>query len=168
MNSKPKRASHRSRPHRTVVRVAPKPLKRWSIEEAPGGLIYVGTFRARDTDGHVHLYQGRIVERTNLPTDIYILSPPLDLKRHEHGGCFQLLEPGSNWFKMHWDHPTSDFYTSLCYVEKLLTEACCLPEDTSIDDHRDIPDSRLDGSLSARRVPGFCRRILDWLLGQGV
>ncbi len=96
----------------------------WALESGQNGnRIFDGHFRIRRWLRRPLLVGGRIVEKSTLPTDVYLYDPPIFLRLHKHGGCFQLLEPQSQWFLMHWEKPAVDFERSRAHVEGLLNDA---------------------------------------------
>jgi hypothetical protein len=63
------------------------------------------------------------MEWQQFPTDVYLFNPPLALRRHPcKGACFQLVQPHSRWFKLHWERPARTFEESRAYVEDLLAQ----------------------------------------------
>ena len=68
-------------------------------------------------------YPGWIVEWPGLPADVYIDNPPLELRKHEHGSCFQLAKPNSSRFKLHWRRAARSFDEALTYMQQLLDES---------------------------------------------
>lgn len=94
---------------------------RWDVQQNQASTIYTGHFAAYHPGGYT-LCQipGRVVEWTGMPTDVYLYDPPEELRHHPRGRCLQLLEPGRLWFRLHWEHPASNFEQSRAYVEQLL------------------------------------------------
>jgi hypothetical protein len=98
-------------------------LPEWTTERRAQTTIHSGFFAVYDRFGYPCLsVQGRVVEWPGLPTDVYLYDPPLELRKHQHGSCLQLLRPGEAWFKMHWQKPARDFGQSCAYIEQLLAE----------------------------------------------
>ena len=54
--------------------------------------------------------------------EAYVHDPPTGLKAHPKGPCFQLLEPGGLWFKVHWHRPPKNGEVARAYVEQILAE----------------------------------------------
>jgi len=113
------------------------PLKNEAVILCPRGLApawhsqshrdyqeYTGAFLLYGFDGKVKCQlPGKIIEWRGLPVDVYIFDPPMQLRKHEHGRCLQLLTPGSLWFKLHWEKPAKQFDEARAYVEQILAEA---------------------------------------------
>jgi hypothetical protein len=96
----------------------------WDVEEEEDCRVYRGRFVVYDQAGQaVRRVRGRIIEWPGLPTDVYFRDPPIELRRHTHGPCLQLVSEQGPWFKLHWQKPARDFTDSRDYVERLLAEA---------------------------------------------
>jgi hypothetical protein len=96
----------------------------WQTAQNGSSTTFTGNFLVYDRVGKIRLrVQGYIIEWTRLPAEVYIYNPPEFVKNHRHGSCLQLLRPGENWFKLHFDKPATDFASAYTYVERFLTEA---------------------------------------------
>jgi hypothetical protein len=95
----------------------------WNVTEYPDCRVYDGAYMIFAIHGYV-LYQinGQIIERAGCPCDVYIFDPPETIRQLPVGPCFQLLRPGSRWFKLHWEKPAYTFSESLAYVEGILNQ----------------------------------------------
>jgi hypothetical protein len=109
---------------RLVRQPAVEAAPMWEARQQPGSTVYEGFFVARDRSGRIAVKApGRIVEWPALPTDVYIQRPPAGIRNHRHGSCFQLIDPATEWFKLHWEHPATDFESSVFHMEEILAEA---------------------------------------------
>src|SRR5437764_12794991 len=96
----------------------------WQSKQMEGGTIYTGVFIVRNYGGRGRItIAGRIIERWGIPAAVYLRDPPQEVWNHRHRRCLQLVEPGSVWYKLHWEKPAYDFDTARYYVESLLVEA---------------------------------------------
>jgi hypothetical protein len=83
--------------------------------------VYDGTFQAVDRRRGVQLsYPGRVMNHRGQIT-AYISSPPPEIKRHQHGACFQLTRDG--WFQLHWSRPAQNPDDAILYMERVLDES---------------------------------------------
>jgi len=99
----------------------------WESAQNGNSTTFTGNFLVFNQKGKIKLrIQGSIVEWKRLPAQVYIYNPPEFVKNHRHGACLQLLRPGENWFKLHFEKPATDFASAYSYVEHLLTEAYTL------------------------------------------
>jgi hypothetical protein len=97
-------------------------LEKWVSSEAECETIYHGVFVIWIGEKR-YAIPGRIVERPGAPAAVYLSHAPPALWTHPHGRCFQKVQPGSDWVKLHWREPAYDFVTARQYVTSLLTEA---------------------------------------------
>jgi hypothetical protein len=85
-----------------------------------------GTGRHEIYEGHylvgTRKYRGRIEVR-NGHRDIspFIYDPPLEIKKHPHGSCFQLVS--DDWFHLHWSRPARNVDDAILYMERILDES---------------------------------------------
>lgn len=117
----------------------------WELEDDGKSRTYTGFFKVKRTTFRIDKLRGKIVEWRGLPTDVFIEDPPPEIRLHPHGSCFQLWEPGTDWFKLHFVKPAGDFVTARLYVEGLLREAF---------------------DLAGRPPVGPFRRLFRWFLGE--
>ncbi len=96
----------------------------WKSVRNGNSTAFTGNFLVYDHRGKIrHRVPGRIVEWSGLPAQVYLYNPPEFIKNHRHGSCLQLLRPGDNWFKLHFDKPARNFASAYSYVEHFLTES---------------------------------------------
>lgn len=108
----------------TPVAATPRIAPAWHVEKQGRCRIYTGYFTLFGPQGHARArFPGRIVEWPGLPVEVYIDNPPQELRRHRHGSCFQLAEPNSTRFRLHWNRAPRDFDTARAYIEQLLDES---------------------------------------------
>jgi len=100
------------------------PNEVWRAEQTADGVAYTGNFVVwNDKTREWTKIAGRIIVRNATPARVYIRGIPLEVRNHPHGRCWQLVEPGSVWFKLHWEKPAHDFDLARYYVESMLFEA---------------------------------------------
>jgi hypothetical protein len=106
------------------IEVGPSPVTNWKMEQCPNCRVYTGHFVLFTHCGEaVARFAGQIVEWPGLPVDVYIEDPPTELRKHEHGCCFQLAKPNSSRFKLHWARPARSFEEAEAYMLQLLEES---------------------------------------------
>jgi hypothetical protein len=109
---------------RRKPRVRPRNDPPWQVRKQGRSRIYEGFFLVRDRAGRLVLRApGRVVERPGFAADVYIQNPPAAIRTHPHGSCFQLVDPHSMWFKLHWERPARDLTASVALVELILAES---------------------------------------------
>jgi hypothetical protein len=95
--------------------------KRWHRDDTNGRTEVCGKYRVydrrrgfwREFDGHLTGNRGII--------SAYIADPPLEVKHHRHGACFQLVQ--HPWFRLHWNTQPQTIDDALLYMERVLDEA---------------------------------------------
>jgi hypothetical protein len=107
-----------------LLTVEPEPRAAWDergwVESAGNGTgTYEGFYQTRRRAGDIARFAGRIVVKNGIVTP-YIADPPISIKRHPKGPCFQLTQPP--WFRVHWRKPATTVDDALLYVEKVLSE----------------------------------------------
>jgi len=109
------------------------PYEVWHAEQTTDGVAYTGNFIVwNDKTREWIRFAGRIIVRNATPAAVYMREPPPEIWNHPHGRCWQLVEPGSVWFKLHWTKPAYDFNLAQYYVESLLFEAYQISTDPKI------------------------------------
>lgn len=108
----------------------------WQQELKEDGTIYRGAYRV-SLPGEKRFYPGGIIERT-LPAlkfgddigpserkefDVYIFSPPAELKHHLEAKCFQSVSTKSDVLKVHYNRPPETVDAAITHLEKVLHEA---------------------------------------------
>ena len=109
-------------PTRTV---APPPRFAWDEKHwrriIEGRTVqHVGAYRVRHRRQNIwRFFDGRVVEDAGTIT-AYVADPPIEIKRHAKGPCFQLVR--APWFRVHWHRAPHTVDEALLYVERLLDE----------------------------------------------
>jgi hypothetical protein len=106
-----------------AVRVEPAAvvLPDWRLYRSAGQLVYSGFYTLYDESGQVcGGIHGRIVLQAGREAAAYIHDPPARLRSLAEGACFQLLYPGSRWFRLHWHCPPRSFEQALAYIDGLM------------------------------------------------
>lgn len=93
----------------------------WTQSSDNGWLVYDGRYHIPDRRrNEQRWFRGRVVV-TNSRAEAYIADPPVEIKKHPKGPCFQLVE--APWFRVNWHHPAPTVDDAILYVEKVLDEA---------------------------------------------
>ena len=109
----------------TIV-VKPNPATEWTVREFHGFQMWEGNFVVFSGEGKIILSVAAVMMvREGEAIHVYIRNPPESLKNHEHGSCFQLAEPKSDWLRLHWEKPAMNLDAARSYVEGLLEECIC-------------------------------------------
>ena len=95
--------------------------RNWSRERHGEDTIYEGDFVVRDARGAVRRFPGR-VEVRGADVQVYVADPPLGLRRHPKGACFQRID-GGPWHRCNWYVPARTQDDAILYVEQVLAEA---------------------------------------------
>jgi hypothetical protein len=107
-----------------ALRIAPPPRQAWDeklwrrIREGRA-THYLGAYRVRDRRGAWRLFDGRVIEDTS-GIKAYVADPPVELRGHHKGPCFQLVTVP--WFRVHWRRAPASVDDALLYVENILRE----------------------------------------------
>jgi len=81
--------------------------------------LYEGDYRAQRGSGHRATFPGRVLVRDGA-ISAYVADPPVQIRRHPKGPCFQLANPP--WFRVHWHRPPTSVDDAILYVERILNE----------------------------------------------
>lgn len=101
----------------------------WQTRHRDGAVVHSGYYCAtRRRNLLPLLVPGRIIERDGRVTDVYLGHPPAWLRVHPKYPCLQLLAPGSNWFRMHWNKSPILVDTARAFMEQMLREAAEIRE----------------------------------------
>ena len=93
----------------------------WTRRTERGQEIYEGMYTTIERrTGQQRSFGGRLVVRGTQVT-AYIADPPIEIKKHPHGPCFQLHR--APWFQLHWRRPARNPDDALLYVERVLNES---------------------------------------------
>ena len=113
-------------PGSSVTRVIPPARqawdeKRWHRFERGGQTELIGAYRLFDRHRNTwRIFDGRIVQQGRIVAT-YIADPPVEVKRHRHAPCLQLVK--APWFRLHWNREPKTLDQALLYMERLLDEA---------------------------------------------
>ena len=91
----------------------------WLTRRDGSRVVYEGRYQVRSRNGEIAAFPGRIVVDGTMVVP-YIADPPVAIKRHPKGPCFQLTQ--APWFKVHWRRPATNVDDALLYVERVLAE----------------------------------------------
>lgn len=95
--------------------------KRWRRSLEDGYAQITGRYRAFDRQRRAwREFEGYLTQRGRHIT-AYIADPPVEIKRHRHGPCFQLVH--GSWFQIHWQRRPKNLDEALLHVEQILDEA---------------------------------------------
>lgn len=97
---------------------------RWRSEQHGPDTVHTGYYWAWDL-GQLRrvAVPGRIVVRDGHVAGVFVGHPPDWLRRHPKGSCLQLLAPGSEWFRMHWNRGPLLMETARAYMNDMIAEA---------------------------------------------
>lgn len=102
-----------------------------------GAYLYSGQYSV-SRDEQLHSFQGYIIEREqaavpviegiSLPARtalerVMIVDPPLEIKNHPSGPCFQLLVPEKGIFALHYTNPPQTVDAAIMHMRAILAEA---------------------------------------------
>lgn len=107
------------------LRVSPPPRaaweeKGWTRLGRAANLTYTGAYRVTDhLSGLRRQFAGR-VEMVRREPVAFICRPPVEIREHPKGPCFNLVE--RDWFRLHWHRPAKNVDDAILYVERILDE----------------------------------------------
>jgi len=110
------------RPDHTIT---PPPRFAWDEkgwQRAVDGAVtrYTGKYRVYDFKQRAwRTFNGCVIASGGAPT-AFIADPPVEIKSHPKGPCFQLTT--APWFRIHWRQAPGSVDEALLYVERLLDE----------------------------------------------
>ncbi len=108
-----------------VVRPKPRPYWDecgWSIKiDKNGSLYYLGNYCIVDKHKSQEFVFNGMVAFDGQTATPYILNPPQALTDHKDWKCFN--RDTGDWFRLHWEKPTTDVDTAILWMEKILGEA---------------------------------------------
>lgn len=127
------------------------PNEVWRAQQTADGVVHTGNFVVWDDKKRVWIrFAGRIIVRNDTPAAVYMREPSPEVRNHPHGWCWQLVEPGSVWFKLHWEKPAYDFDIARNYVEFLLFEAYQMSAGSKTCSKCGHPADRLDARFCGK------------------
>lgn len=110
----------------SFLRIAPPPRAAWEEKgwiRLPNSAnpTYTGEYQVTDhRTGLRQQYPGRI-ELVRREPVAYICRPPVEIRAHPKGPCFNLIE--HDWFRLHWHRPAKNVDDAILYIERILYEA---------------------------------------------
>jgi hypothetical protein len=95
--------------------------KRWQHHREGESEIVSGKYRVFDRRSRVwRAFDGRVEQRGSR-ISAYIADPPVEIRRHRHGACLQLVQ--APWFHLHWNRQPKNIDDALLYMERILDES---------------------------------------------